>query len=485
MSVQVEVGNGDFSATGNPDGNVTALIMSQAHMTMWSIMKAPLILGNDLSAMDAMTFSVLSNADAIAVNQDPLAVQARRVAVSSPSNSSVTTTPFDSVAVITPCSLNKPTQQWRWRNSSSGVRNLLYIVPCDETDVYQRWSFSGAEGSPPGLMMNTGTGQCLDAAAQYDPGMLLPCNASSPSQQWYRNASTNHVISTSPPHCLDVYMMTGPDVEMGSCKVPGANDANQQWAWNATTGQIPSLTTISGYCLAATNGPSGGQLVATDGDGNEFCLENTFGGEGGWGGMTCERSAGGGQSKQMFTISQQPSNASVVSIMGTPGPGWNNDFGASGPVAHSRYVTGYGWQGQTGSQWVAANYSALVDQSNSSAGSTLAADAAGIIDDDLLGHIGVDTNAPYCLDVSTMGNLEVWAGPLTAGRIAVAMFNRSPQNDIMTADWSDIGAASPDTAYVVRDVWAGMDVGTWTGKYSAPVPAHGVVFLILIVSPTV
>ena len=41
-------------------------------------MKAPLLLGNNISSESAATLGVVSNARAIAVNQDPLGRQARR-----------------------------------------------------------------------------------------------------------------------------------------------------------------------------------------------------------------------------------------------------------------------------------------------------------------------------------------------------------------------------------------------------------------------
>jgi alpha-galactosidase len=46
----LEIGNGAFS-----------LIESKTHFALWSIMKAPLILGNDLTKMDADTLAIISN----------------------------------------------------------------------------------------------------------------------------------------------------------------------------------------------------------------------------------------------------------------------------------------------------------------------------------------------------------------------------------------------------------------------------------------
>lgn len=51
----------------------------QTHVTLWSLLAAPLILGCDLSQLDEWTLDLLCNDEVIQVNQDPLGAQARRV----------------------------------------------------------------------------------------------------------------------------------------------------------------------------------------------------------------------------------------------------------------------------------------------------------------------------------------------------------------------------------------------------------------------
>jgi len=65
----LEVGNG-----GMTDGEY------RAHFSLWAILAAPLIAGNDLSAMTEATKTILMNKEVIAVDQDKLGVQASRVA---------------------------------------------------------------------------------------------------------------------------------------------------------------------------------------------------------------------------------------------------------------------------------------------------------------------------------------------------------------------------------------------------------------------
>lgn len=64
----LEVGNGGMSTTEY-----------ESHFSLWAMLAAPLIAGNDLSTMDADTRRILTNTDVIAVDQDPLGKQARRI----------------------------------------------------------------------------------------------------------------------------------------------------------------------------------------------------------------------------------------------------------------------------------------------------------------------------------------------------------------------------------------------------------------------
>ena len=52
----------------------------RSHFSLWAMLAAPLMAGNDLRNMSPATSSILANRDVIAVNQDPLGQQARRIA---------------------------------------------------------------------------------------------------------------------------------------------------------------------------------------------------------------------------------------------------------------------------------------------------------------------------------------------------------------------------------------------------------------------
>ncbi len=64
----LEVGNGVLTDTE-----------ARAHFSMWCILAAPLIAGNDIRSISAETKAILTNKDLIAVDQDALGIQGHRV----------------------------------------------------------------------------------------------------------------------------------------------------------------------------------------------------------------------------------------------------------------------------------------------------------------------------------------------------------------------------------------------------------------------
>ena len=64
----LEVGNGKLTYNQNV-----------SHFSLWCMMNAPLILGNDLRSMNEQVRSIVANKNMIAINQDALAKQAKRV----------------------------------------------------------------------------------------------------------------------------------------------------------------------------------------------------------------------------------------------------------------------------------------------------------------------------------------------------------------------------------------------------------------------
>ncbi|WP_249138153.1 glycoside hydrolase family 27 protein [Phenylobacterium montanum] len=64
----LEVGNGGMTADEY-----------RAHFSLWAMLAAPLIAGNDLASMNEETRAILTNREVIAVDQDPLGVEGKRI----------------------------------------------------------------------------------------------------------------------------------------------------------------------------------------------------------------------------------------------------------------------------------------------------------------------------------------------------------------------------------------------------------------------
>jgi alpha-galactosidase len=69
----LEVGNGGM----NHDEYIT-------HMSLWVLLAAPLLAGNDLSNMSPETLAILTNKEVVAVDQDAKGTQGRRIAQEGP-----------------------------------------------------------------------------------------------------------------------------------------------------------------------------------------------------------------------------------------------------------------------------------------------------------------------------------------------------------------------------------------------------------------
>ncbi len=110
----LEVGNG---------GMTDAEYIS--HFSLWAISKAPLLIGCDVSNMSAATVATLTNPEVIAVNQDPLGVQGKKVAFQP---SQLTNASGD--AVIVNCSsvssnIDPKRLQWTYNAQDGSIRSVL------------------------------------------------------------------------------------------------------------------------------------------------------------------------------------------------------------------------------------------------------------------------------------------------------------------------------------------------------------------------
>jgi alpha-galactosidase len=74
--------------------------------------------------------------------------------------------------------------------------------------------------------------------------------------------------------------------------------------------------------------------------------------------------------------------------------------------------------------------------------------------------------------------VEVWAGDLHGGDVAIVLLNRSSQPQQITANFEEFGMTTTSSAKI-RDLWAHLDLGIYNGSVSATVGSHDVVALRL------
>jgi hypothetical protein len=114
IHIVLEIGNGNMT-----DAEYVA------HFSLWAITKAPLIIGCDATKMSAATLSTLTNPEVIAVNQDPLGIQGKKVAFASSQSPNAA-----SEVVVTNCSSSSSSfdpkrRQWIYNSQDGSIRSAF------------------------------------------------------------------------------------------------------------------------------------------------------------------------------------------------------------------------------------------------------------------------------------------------------------------------------------------------------------------------
>jgi hypothetical protein len=95
------------------------------HFSLWCISKAPLIIGCDLTKISAASLSTLTNPEVIAVNQDPLGIQGKRVAFqSSQSPDASSSVIIDSCSSVS-SNIEPKRHQWTYNSQDGSIRSVL------------------------------------------------------------------------------------------------------------------------------------------------------------------------------------------------------------------------------------------------------------------------------------------------------------------------------------------------------------------------
>ncbi|CAF3982911.1 unnamed protein product [Adineta steineri] len=193
----------------------------RTHFSLWSITKAPLIIGCDIRNLSATSLSILSNSEVIAVNQDPLGIQGKKVAFASSQSLNAS-----SEVIVANCSLSTIDPKRR------------------------QWVYNSQDGS----FRSVFNGRCLSIAQcstrRETYAVLNDCQIGDPqaqcqgkNQQWTVNPSNETIVSQMTGYCMEVHNSYGPNVYALLCN----GRQNQKWIWNSTDRTIKSES--SNQCL--------------------------------------------------------------------------------------------------------------------------------------------------------------------------------------------------------------------------------------------
>lgn len=153
---------------------------------------------------------------------------------------------------------------WKYKNLSAARprHDQLYVGICNATDPAQRFVLAVSGGT---VLQSRLSGLCLDASVTLGPiGTFAPCDRGKAAQDFALNATSGHFELKSSGRCLDVYAHVGPNVDIGGCKTPGANDANQRFAVEQVGGVgamvLTALPRVAGLesCLTVSKPDAGG-----------------------------------------------------------------------------------------------------------------------------------------------------------------------------------------------------------------------------------
>ncbi|CAF3158558.1 unnamed protein product [Rotaria sp. Silwood2] len=192
------------------------------HFSLWAISKAPLLIGCDVTNMSAATLSTLTNPEVIAVNQDPLGVQGKKVAFASSRFLNISTE-----VVVANCSTSSKIEpkrlQWTYNPQDGTIRSALNRRCLSINNC------STAEGATIVLSechINDSQTQCQGK-----------------NQQWTVETTDQTIISQMNGKCLNDNLQHGPNIDAHTCD----KQDYQQWLWNVTDGTV--RTKHDGQCL--------------------------------------------------------------------------------------------------------------------------------------------------------------------------------------------------------------------------------------------
>lgn len=243
--------------------NALSLTENRAHMSMWAMLSAPLIAGNDLRSMSSDVRGILTQPDVLAIDQDPLVRQADRVRDDGDAEVWAKPLADGSVAVallnrgngsrqisttLGQVGLGSGTYQYRevWTGATGTTTNQLSAQVAQHGVALFRISAGGTTPPPPtgSALVSASSGRCLDvpgSATTNGTGLVIWDCHSAANQTW--TAGTDGTLR-SLGKCLDAppSATAGTRVQLWDCN----GGTNQQWAFQSN-GTIRGAR--SGLCL--------------------------------------------------------------------------------------------------------------------------------------------------------------------------------------------------------------------------------------------
>lgn len=133
----LEVGNGSLTEEEN-----------KAHFTLWCMMAAPLILGNDVRRLvradgtpdtDNKTLQIITNKDLIAIDQDALGMQCRRISTSGVADTLVKPLENGDFAI---CFFNKGSEARDFEQTINGIlcQEYIHMPYTDNYEIVDLWT---------------------------------------------------------------------------------------------------------------------------------------------------------------------------------------------------------------------------------------------------------------------------------------------------------------------------------------------------------
>ena len=264
------VGNMSEAFYGGPSRlNLTE---TKAHLALWAILKSPMLLSCDVRSLDADVRALLTNDDMLAVVNDPLARQGRRLQTadgaalavrvtfntcppngSAPlarqrwsmgSNGKITSVVSGRVLTLASCGDGDPSVVL----CGSGPRDSSTPAPCRNSSCpsASTWNPTTSEpwkvGSAPMALTNAYSGHCLEGMLGfYQAVRANTCDTTNPKQQWvlladgtlrsFGQCLTAEMVANAHPPPVEVYAAAMKD---GSVTVVLFNTGSA-----ATEGSLP------------------------------------------------------------------------------------------------------------------------------------------------------------------------------------------------------------------------------------------------------